>query len=118
MLHKLFIIDYTRFVLNMVMGHHLQLRYHPALFHYFKLFNTKAAAAHHPIIKQEIDELYTMGAVEPSSNGAGFYSSVVPKCTGGLQPILNLQWFNHYMHTHTFKIPTIRHVWQLTQCSD
>ena len=42
----------------------------------------KAAAAHHPIIQKEVDELLSKGAIEPSSGGAGFYSSVfvVPKC--------------------------------------
>ena len=60
------------------------------------------------------------GAIEQSSGGAGFYSSifVFPKCTGGLQPILNLKHFNHYMHIPSFKMPTIRHVWQLIQHGD
>ena len=59
----------------------------------------KVAAAHHPIIQKE-DEHLSKGAIEPSSGGAGFYFSVfvVPKCTGGLQPILNLKQFNHYLH--------------------
>ena len=44
------------------------------------------AAAHHPVIQREVDELFAKGAIEPSSGGAGFYSSafVVPKCMGGL----------------------------------
>ena len=51
---------------------------------------------------------------------AGFYSSMfaVPKHTGGLQPILNLKYFNHYVHIPSFKMPMIRHVWQLIQCGD
>ena len=79
-------ITSNRFVLNMVQGHHLQLRSHPPLFHYFWCFNVKAAAAHHPVIQKEVDELLAKGAIEPSSDGAGFYSSVfvVPKHTGGL----------------------------------
>ena len=79
-------ITSNRFVLNMVWGHHLQLRSHPPLFHDFQHFNVKAAAAHHPIIQREVDELLGKGAIEPSSGGAGFYSSVfvVPKHTGGL----------------------------------
>ena len=74
----------------MVQGHHLQLRSHLPLFHSFWQFNVKAAAAHHPIIQKEVDELLPKGAIEPSSGGAGFYSSVfvVPKNTGGLCPIL------------------------------
>ena len=79
----------------------------------------KAAAAHHPII-QEVDALLAKGMIEPSSGGACFYSSVfdVPKHTGGLWPILNLKWFNHYLHIISFKMPTIRHVQQLIQHGD
>ena len=75
----------------------------------------KVAAAHHPIIQKEMDELLSKGAVEPSSGGAGFYSSVfvVPKHTGGLWPIGNLKQFNHYLHIPYFKMPTLRHVLQL-----
>ena len=67
-------------------GHHLQLRSCPSLLPNFWQFNVKAAAAHHPIFQKEMDELLFKGAVEPSSDGAGFYSSVfaVPKHTGGL----------------------------------
>ena len=38
-----------------------------------------------------MDDLLTKGANEPSTGGACFYSNtfVVPKHTGGLQPILN-----------------------------
>ena len=75
------------------------------------------ATPHHPIIQKEVDELLAKGAIAPSSGGAGFYSSmfVVPKHTGGLQPILNLKHFNCYMHVPCSKMPTIRHVWQLIQ---
>ena len=110
-------ITSNRLVLNMVQGHHLQLRSHPVLFHNFQLFNIKAAAPHHPIIQKEVDELLAKGAIEPSSGGAGFYSSVfvVPECTAGLLPILNLKLFNCYLHIPLFRMPTIRHVWQLAQ---
>ena len=79
-------ITSNRFVLNMVWGHHLQLRSHPPLFPTFWQFNAKAAAAHHPIIQKEFDELLAKGAIEWSSGGAGFYSSmfVAPKYTGDL----------------------------------
>ena len=43
---------------------------------------------------------------------------VVPKCTGGLQPILNLKHFNHYMYIPSFKMPTLKHVQQLIQHGD
>ena len=104
----------------MVQGHHLQLRSHPPLFRNFWHFNVKVPAAHHPVIQKEVDELLAKGAIEPSSGGARFYSSVfvVPKCTGGLQPILNLKHFNRYMHIPSFKMPTLKTVWQLIQQGD
>ena len=43
---------------------------------------------------------------------------MVPKHTGGLQPILNLKHFSHYMHIPSFKMPTLRQVWQLVQHGD
>ena len=110
----------TCLCLILVWGHHLQLRSHPLLFHDFWHFNVKAAAAHHPVIQKEVDELLAKGAIEPSSGGAGFYSSmfVVPKHNGGLRPILNLKHFNNYMHIPSFKMPTLKHVWQLIQQGD
>ena len=113
-------ITSNRFVLNMVWGHHLQIWFHPPLFHNLWQFKVKAATTHNPIIQKEVDKLLAKSATEPSSGGAGFYSSmsVVPKYTGGFQPILNLKHFNHYMHVPSFKMPTIRHVWQLIQHGD
>ena len=92
-------ITCNRFVLNMVQGNHLQLWSIPPLFCNFWQFNLKVATTHHPIIQKGVDELLAKGVIEPSSGGAGFYSSmfVVPKCTGGLWPILNLKHFNCYM---------------------
>ena len=83
-------ITSNRFVLNMVWGHHLQLRSHPPLFHDFWHFNVKAVAAHHSVIQREVDELLAKGTIEPSSGGAGFYSSmfVVPKLMGAFNPYL------------------------------
>ena len=52
-------ITFNRFVLNMVWGHHLQLRSHLPLIHNFWQFNVKVAVAHHPIIQKEVDELLT-----------------------------------------------------------
>ena len=79
-------ISSNRFVLNMVLGHHLKLRSQPPFFLDFWQFNVKAVATHHPVIQRQIDELLAKGVIEPSSGGAGFYSNVfvVPKCTGGL----------------------------------
>ena len=61
--------------------------------------------------------LLVKGATEPSTGVAGFYSSefIVPKHTGGLQPILRFKEFNHYMQVSTFKMHTIRQVWELIQ---
>ena len=110
-------ITSNRIVLNMVQGHHLQLRSHPPLFHNF---NVKVAAAHHPVTQKEVDELLAKGAIEPSSGGAGFYSSlfVIPKHTGGLHPILNLKHFNRFMHIPSFNMPTLKNVQQLIQQGD
>ena len=79
-------ITSNRFVLNMIQGHHLQLRSCHPLFHDFWSFNIKLVAAHHSVIQKEVDEPLAKGEIEPSSGGAGFYSSmfVVPKHTGGL----------------------------------
>ena len=113
-------ITSNRFVLNMVRGHHLQLRSRPPLFHNFQHFNVKVAAAHHPVIQKEVDELLAKGAIEPSPGGASFYSSVfvVPKHTGGLHPIFNLKCFNCFMHIPSFKMPILKTVWQLIQQGD
>ena len=64
--------------------------------------------------------MLSKGTIEPSSGGTGFYSSVfvVTKQTSGLQSILNLKWFNHYMHIPPFKMPTILHVQWLFQNGD
>ena len=96
-----------RVVLNMVWGHHLQLWSHPPLFSNFRQFNFKVAATPHPIIQKEVDELLAKGATELSSGGAGVYSRVfvLPKCTGDLQPMLNLKHFNHYIHIPSSKMP-------------
>ena len=113
-------IPSNRFVLNMVQGHHLQLRSHPPLLHNFWQFNVKAAAAYNPISQKEVDELLAKGAIEPVSGDADFYSSVfvVPKHTGGFWPILNFKQFNCYLHIPSFKMSTIRHVQQLIQYGD
>ena len=69
-------ITSNAFVLNMVKGHHLLLRWHLLLFHIFQLFYIKAAKAHYPIIQKEEDELLAKDAIEPLMGGPGF----LPKC--------------------------------------
>ena len=93
-------ITSNRFMLNIVKGHHLQLRFFLPLFCYIKWLSINAAAAESLIIQKEVDELLSKGAIEPSPGGAGFYFNVfvVPKCTGGLWPILDCKQVNCYMH--------------------
>ena len=43
---------------------------------------------------------------------------MVAKHTGGLRPILNLKCFNHFMHIPSFKMPTLKTIWQLMQQGD
>ena len=43
----------SRFSLNMVKGHHLQLRYHPLSFCNFRWFNIKSDLAYHCIIQKK-----------------------------------------------------------------
>ena len=54
----------------MVQAHHLQVRYHPPLFHNFWQFSVKVAAVH-PIIQKEVDKLLAKEDIEPSSGAAG-----------------------------------------------
>ena len=70
----------------MVKGLHLQLCCYPLLWVNVKWFNIKAAAAHHPFIQNEVDELLGRGAIASSTGAAGFYSNVfvASKCTDSL----------------------------------
>ena len=43
----------------------------------FKLFNIKAALAHHPIIQKEVDKLLAKGVIVTLTGGAGIYSTVL-----------------------------------------
>ena len=47
---------------------------------------------HHPTIPKEVDDLLDKGSIEPWMGGAGFY----------------LKQFNCFLHTPSFKMPTIR----------
>ena len=79
-------ITFKRFVLSVVKGQHLQLKYHPLLFCNFKLSNIRVTIAHHPVIQKELDDQLAKGATVPSTCGSGFYSHVfvVLMGTGGL----------------------------------
>ena len=76
--------------------------------------------AHYPIIKQEVEELLAKGTNEPLVVDAGFYLNVfvVPKCTGGLGPLLHLTQFNFFMHIPSFKMPNIRQICHLIEKGD
>ena len=68
-----------------------------------------------------MDEHLAKGAIEPLTHGAYFYSDVfmVPKHTGGLQPILNVLSSLPITHAYQLlKMPTISQVWQLIQQGD
>ena len=47
-------ITSNRFVLDMIQGHHLQLRCHPLLFCQYKWFTINTATAYHPAIQNEV----------------------------------------------------------------
>ena len=72
-------------MLNMAEGHHLQLKCSPVLLPNFRQFNN-ADMAHCPIIQKQVDELFSKGAIEPSTGGGAIYSSVfvIPMHAGGL----------------------------------
>ena len=46
----------------------------------------------------------------------------IPVCSLFLSiPVVSgpyLKWFNHYLLIPCFKVPTIRHIWQLIPCCD
>ena len=67
-------ITSNRCVLNLVEGHHLQLRAMPPLVHNLQQFNFKLPMVHHPVIQKKVQQLLAEEAIEPSTGGAGFYS--------------------------------------------
>ena len=62
----------SRFMLNVVKSHHIQLRCHCPLFCYFEQINVKASVAHHHVIQQEVDELLAKVTIELSTCSADF----------------------------------------------
>ena len=114
-------ITSNRFVLNMVKGCYLQLRASGLWCSaYFYQFSIRTASAYHPVIQKEVQEYLAKRAVEPSTDGAGFYSNVfvVLTCLGSVCPNLNCKWFNCYMHIPSFRMPTIKQVCPLIQQGD
>ena len=63
-------------MLDIVKGHHLQLRFYPLLLHNFRWVNFKAATVYHPIIQKEVDKLLAKGAINPFTGDAGIYSGL------------------------------------------
>ena len=53
------------FVLNMVIGHHIQLRVLSPSFCDFHQFNIKVVLGHHPVIREEVQELLAKWEVGP-----------------------------------------------------
>ena len=113
-------ITSNRFVLNMVWGHHLQLRCCPPLFHEFQHFNVKAAAAHHPVIQKEVDELLAKGAINPplvalvSILPCLWYLSVL----GAFDPYSTWSILIVICTYLLLKMPTLKPVQQLIQHGD
>ena len=78
-----------------------------------------AALAHHPIIQKEMNELLAKDAIKPLIGVLLLLQCIfVPKCTRGLRPILNLKWFNCYIHIPTFMLPAIKQTWWVIQEGD
>ena len=67
-----------------------------------------------------MQELLAKRAFDPLTDVAKFYFSVfvAPKYLDGLCSFLNLKQFNHYMHIPSFRMPTIKQLWQLIQHGD
>ena len=61
------------FMLNMVKGHHLQLRCLLLLFSDLKQLNSKATVAHFVVIQNKVNELLGKGAPEQSIGVTGFF---------------------------------------------
>ena len=64
------------------------------------------------VLSEEVEALVAKAAVEAvpvALRQSGYYSTyfIVPKKDGGLRPILNLKWFNHYMMKKTFRMETL-----------
>ena len=107
-------ITSNRFVLNIVKGHHIDLRCHLLfsiilnglilkLFHMIILLFRRKWISHCPRVP--LNHLLVVLA----------FTHMLPKWRGGLWPIPNLKWFNPYMHIPTFKMPIIRQIWGLIQ---
>ena len=107
-------------MLYMVQGHHLQLRSCPPLFCSFWQFNVKEAAVHHPIIQKRGMSCF----LREQLNHPLVVMVSIPVCLLFLDILvasgsyLNLKQFNCCWHIPSFKVPTIRHVWQLIQHGD
>ena len=103
----------------MVKGHHLQLRSHHQLFHKLKSFNNKAPTSDHPVIQKEMDKLLAKGSIEPLLEALAFTQMF-------LQLLSILMAYAPYwilgnlitVYIPTFKMPTVRQVWQLIQPGD
>ena len=76
--------------------------------------------AHHLIIQKEVDELLAKGTIEPSAGAADLYSDIFWFLS---TLVIDHQYSPQaisllYVHTYSFKMPTITQVWQLTQQCD
>ena len=113
-------ITSNRLVLIMVKGHHVQYRAKLLLFCNFSWCNIKTALVHHPVIQKEAWELLEKLVV----NHQLVVLVSIPMCLWFLSVcvvyILLFIWKKVYcyMHIHSFRMPTIKQVWQLIQQVD
>ena len=124
MLFKFFVqwrsITSNRFVLNMVWGHHLQLRSHPPLFCDFRAVMSRQQQLINLLFRRRLMSFLLRVQQNPpqvvpvSILACLWYLSIL----GAFDQYSNLEHFNHYMHIPSFKMPTLKHVWQLIQHGD
>ena len=101
---------------NVIKSHHLQHKCYSSLFNNYKKFLQLTIL----LFQKVVDELLAKSANEPCTSDVDFNYNmfVVPKHIGDLLSIINPKQLNCHMYIPTFKIPTIKHIWQLIQQGD
>ncbi|KAG2222132.1 hypothetical protein INT45_007568 [Circinella minor] len=74
----------------------------------------------HQLINKEISLLLKKNAIEEATSENGFLSTLftIPKKTGDLRPVLNLQPLNQYIPKRPFKVETMQQVCHMIQQGD
>ncbi len=96
------------------LGYAIQFARRPSKFRGIRFTSVKAVDA--PVLRAEIAVLLVTDAIEPvppADMGSGFYSPyfIVPKKSGGLRPILDLQVLNCAFHKLPFKMLTQKRIY-------